>query len=60
MELKELAEVVLPSETYSAVTFDPETHEIGIQYGNVLISIPKEDLSDFLEMLTKASSKMKK
>ncbi len=60
MELKELADVVLPSETYSAVTFDRESQEIGIQYGYVLVSMPVEDLDGLIALLTKAKEKLKK
>ena len=59
MGLNELAEGVLPSETYCAVTYDRDTNEVGIQYGYVLVSLPAEDLSDLIALLTKASSTLK-
>ena len=52
--MRELIEGVMPSEVFAAVSYDPETREVGIQYGYALLSLPLEDFESFLELLMEA------
>jgi hypothetical protein len=58
MEMRELTEAVLPSEVFAAVSYDPETREVGIQYGYVLLSLPREDFASFLALLHEAQTSL--
>jgi hypothetical protein len=58
MSVRELAEDVMPSEVFAMVSFDTETHEVGIQYGYVLLSLPREDFESFVELLVSASERL--
>ncbi len=58
MEFDELADGVMPSDTYVSLTLDEETAEIGIQYGYALISIPREDLPEMIEVLQNAQEQL--
>jgi hypothetical protein len=58
MDVKELVEDVLPSEVFAMVTYDPETEEVGVQYGYVLLSLPREDFGRFVEMLAEAEERL--
>lgn len=58
MDMQELAESVLPSEVFAMVTFDPETQEVGVQYGYVLLSLPREDFESFVELLVQAGERL--
>ncbi len=58
MDVKELAERVMPSEVFAMVTYDPETHEVGIQYGYVLLSLPREDVEPLIELLEEALERL--
>lgn len=57
-DIQELAEGMMPSEIYTSVVRDPETKEICIQYGYVLLSIPEEDFEDLLSLLSEAAEKL--
>jgi len=59
MSVRELAEDVMPSEVFAMVSFDTETHEVGIQYGYVLLSLPEEDFESFVELLASAGERLK-
>ncbi len=58
MEFDELADGVLPSDTYASLTYDAESAEVGIQYGYALISIPREDLPDLIQLLQDAHQEL--
>lgn len=58
MEFDELSDGVLPSDTYAAITYDAESAEVGIQYGYALISVPREDLPDLIELLSDAQDEL--
>lgn len=58
MDIEDLADEVLPSETMAAVTYDPETGEVGVQYGYALISLPREDLASLAQLLGEASERL--
>ncbi len=58
MDVRDLAESVLPSEVFAMVTFDPETQEVGVQYGYVLLSLPREDFESFVELLVRAGERL--
>jgi len=58
MALRELAEDVMPSEVFAMVSYDPETREVGIQYGYVLLSLPQEDFESFVALLTRAAESL--
>lgn len=58
MDLKELAESVMPSEVFALVTYDPEAQEVGLQYGYVLLSLPREDFESFVELLVRAGERL--
>jgi len=58
MEFDELADGVLPSDTYASLTYDAESAEVGIQYGYALISVPREDLPDLIQLLTDANEQL--
>ncbi|GEM_PF-2699231 len=58
MDIQDLAESVLPSEVFAMVTLDPETQEVGVQYGYVLLSLPREDFEDFVELLRQAAERL--
>lgn len=58
MEFDELADGVLPSDTYASLTYDEESAEVGIQYGYALISIPREDLPDLIQLLQDAQEEL--
>lgn len=54
MDMEELAEGVMPSDVFAMVTYDRETREVGIQYGYVLLSLPREDFGPFVDLLSEA------
>ena len=58
MDFDELTDGVLPSDTYAAITYDEESAEVGIQYGYALVSIPREDLPDLIQLLNDASEQL--
>ncbi len=58
MDVEELAERVLPSEVFAMVTYDPETREVGLQYGYVLLSLPREDVGPLVELLEEALARL--
>lgn len=58
MEMRELTEGVMPSEVFAAVSYDPETREVGVQYGYVLLSLPREDFESFLYLLLEAKERL--
>jgi len=58
MDMQELTEGVMPSEVFAAVSYDPETHEVGVQYGYVLLSLPREDFESFLALLFQAKESL--
>ena len=58
MEIIEIAEEMMPSEIYTSVTYDPESREVGFQYGYVLLSLPVEDLERMIELLSQAAEEI--
>jgi len=56
--VRDLVEITTTSETPLAVWFDPETHEVGVQYGYVVISLPVEDFHDVAEALFAAKAQL--
>jgi hypothetical protein len=58
MAVRELVEDVMPSEVFAMVSYDPETHEVGIQYGYVLLSLPQEDFESFVNLLIDAGERL--
>jgi len=56
--MKDLIEAVTTSETPVSVWFDDETHEVGIQYGYVVLSVPVEDFHDLSEAFAEARTKL--
>ncbi len=58
MEVQELVESVMPSEVFTAVSYDPKTREVGIQYGYVLLSLPREDFESFVDLLVQAEERL--
>lgn len=58
MEFDELADGVMPSDIYVSLTLDEETGEIGIQYGYALISVPREDLPEMINVLRDAQEQL--
>jgi len=56
--MRDLIETTTTSETPLAVWFDPETHEVGVQYGYVVISLPVEDFHDVAEALSAAKAQL--
>lgn len=58
MDVRDLNEGVMPSEVFAAVSYDPETREVGVQYGYVLLSLPREDFESFLNLLLEAQEKL--
>ena len=52
--MRDLFEGTTTSETPLAIWFDDETHEVGIQYGYVVVSLPLEDVHDLSEALAGA------
>ena len=59
MGARELAEGVLPSEAIVALWYDDELHEIGVQYGYVVVSMPVEDFTEFTGLLQQAEEQLK-
>jgi hypothetical protein len=57
-DIQELAEGVMPSEIFTSISHDPETKEICIQYGYVLLSIPEEDYESLVSLLTEAAQQI--
>jgi len=60
MAARDLAEGMLPSETYVGLWYDDETHEIGIQHGYVVLMMPVEDYPEFVGLLQQAEKKLGK
>ena len=58
MDARDLAEEVLPSEAIVALWYDDELHEICMQYGYVVISMPVEDYHEFVRVLQQAEEKL--
>ncbi len=56
--LKDLVDTVTASETPLAIWFDPETHEVGVQYGYVVLSLPLEDFSDLADAFAEARDQL--
>ncbi len=54
----DLIETVTTSETPLAAWFDPQSKEVGVQYGYVLISLPLEDFHDLVEALEEARKRL--
>jgi hypothetical protein len=59
MAARDLAEGMLPSETYVGLWYDDETHEICMQHGYVVLMIPVEDYPGFVGLLQQAGKKLK-
>jgi hypothetical protein len=58
MGARDLAEGILPSEAIVALWYDDELHEIGLQYGYVVVSMPVEDYHEFISLLQQAAEKL--
>lgn len=58
MAVRDLAEGMTKSEILVSVWHDEDTDDIFLQYGYVDLSMPKEDFSDFLDMLLEAEEKL--
>ncbi|OGF52773.1 MAG: hypothetical protein A2Z21_00270 [Candidatus Fraserbacteria bacterium RBG_16_55_9] len=58
MEMRELTDGVMPSEVFAAISYDPETREVGVQYGYVLLSLPREDFESFIDLLLEAKERL--
>lgn len=56
--MKDLIETITTSETPLAIWYDPETHEVGVQYGYVVISLPVEDFHDLTEAFAEARNNL--
>lgn len=58
MDVEELVDDTMPSDAIAAVSYDPETGEVGIQYGYVLVSLPREDFAGFIDLLRDAEERL--
>jgi len=56
--LKDLVDTVTASETPLAVWFDEDTHEVGVQYGYVVLSLPREDFADLANACAEARDQL--
>jgi len=56
--LKDLVDTVTASETPLAVWFDEDTHEVGVQYGYVVLSLPREDFADLADACAEARDQL--
>lgn len=56
--MQDLLETQTTSETLLAAWFDPQTQEVGLQYGYVVLSLPLEDFFDLVEALLEAREKL--
>lgn len=56
--MKDLLETTTTSETPLAVWYDEETHEVGVQYGYVVLSLPAEDFADLAEAFSEAQRRL--
>jgi hypothetical protein len=56
--MKDLIETTTTSETPLAVWFDPDTNEVAVQYGYVVISLPAEDFHDLTEAFASARDQL--
>jgi len=57
--VQDLIDTTTTSETPLAVWFDSETHEVGVPYGYVVISLPVEDFHDLAEAFSAADVQLK-